>query len=375
MKRNRRIINKALFEFTRRTCSSGGISLKGAIMLPVYYLQIIPVLPFAFLQYIIFNRKIRETPVTLDPIFIIGHYRSGTTLLQKLLASDKRFGFLNYYDALFPNTSMLMGKRMKPVLQAIIDFFKIKNPFFHDTVLPLSEADEEDDYLINKGSAYSAYWGLIFPRRWKEWLNGSEQFSREEYLKGWKKEYLSTVKFITFRNNGKQLVLKNPPNTERIPYLLEMFSQAKFIFIYRNPYVLFYSIRNMWKRAILGFYSVQKLTDDELDEIVFGHFDYLMEKYEKDRHLIPEGNLCEVSYEELKADPSGTIQKIYSLLDIPDFEKTTGDLLSQIESEKAYSNFRYIFDPLTLQRIGEKWAGYISRWNYETPEVFTEKIS
>ena len=375
MKRNRRIINKALFEFTRRTCSSGGVSLKGAIMLPVYYLQIIPVLPFAFLQYIIFNRKIRETPVTLDPIFIIGHNRSGTTLLQKLLASDKRFGFLNYYDALFPNTSMLMGKRMKPVLQAIIDFFKIKNPFFHDTVLPLSEADEEDDYLINKGSAYSAYWGLIFPRRWKEWLNGSEQFSREEYLKGWKKEYLSTVKFITFRNNGKQLVLKNPPNTERIPYLLEMFPQAKFIFIYRNPYVLFYSIRNMWKRAILGFYSVQKLTDDELDEIVFGHFDYLMEKYEKDRHLIPEGNLCEVSYEELKADPSGTIQKIYSLLDIPDFEKTTGDLLSQIESEKAYSNFRYIFDPLTLQRIGEKWAGYISRWNYETPEVFTEKIS
>ncbi len=375
MTRNRRIINKALFEFTRRTCSSGGVSLKGAIMLPVYYLQIIPVLPFAFLQYIIFNRKIRETPVTLDPIFIIGHYRSGTTLLQKLLASDKRFGFLNYYDALFPNTSMLMGKRMKPVLQAIIDFFKIKNPFFHDTVLPLSEADEEDDYLINKGSAYSAYWGLIFPRRWKEWLNGSEQFSREEYLKGWKKEYLSTVKFITFRNNGKQLVLKNPPNTERIPYLLEMFPQAKFIFIYRNPYVLFYSIRNMWKRAILGFYSVQKLTDDELDEIVFGHFDYLMEKYEKDRHLIPEGNLCEVSYEELKADPSGTIQKIYSLLDIPDFEKTTGDLLSQIESEKAYSNFRYIFDPLTLQRIGEKWAGYISRWNYETPEVFTEKIS
>ena len=375
MKRNRRIINKALFEFTRRTCSSGGISLKGALILPLYYLQIIPVLPFAFLQYIIFNRKIRETPVTLDPIFIIGHYRSGTTLLQKLLASDKRFGFLNYYDALFPNTSMLMGKRMKPVLQAIIDFFKIKNPFFHDTVLPLSEADEEDDYLINKGSAYSAYWGLIFPRRWKEWLNGSEQFSREEYLKGWKKEYLSAVKFITFRNNGKQLVLKNPPNTERIPYLLEMFPQAKFIFIYRNPYVLFYSIRNMWKRAILGFYSVQKLTDDELDEIVFGHFDYLMEKYEKDRHLIPEGNLCEVSYEELKADPSGTIQKIYSLLDIPDFEKTTGDLLSQIESEKAYSNFRYIFDPLTLQRIGEKWAGYISRWNYETPEVFTEKIS
>lgn len=62
-----------------------------------------------------------------------------------------------------------------------------------------------------------------------------------------------TVKFIAFRNKGKQLVLKNPPNTERIPYLLEMFPKAKFIFIYRNPYVLFYSIRNMWKKAIRAF--------------------------------------------------------------------------------------------------------------------------
>lgn len=375
MNNNRRIINFALFEFTRRVCSGGGISLKGAILLPAYYLQIIPALPLAFLQYVIFGRKIRNATVTKDPIFIIGHYRSGTSLLQKLMASDKRFGFLNYYDALFPNTSMLMGKRMQSALQKIIDFFRIKNPFFHDTVLPLSEADEEDDYLINKGSAYSAYWGLVFPRRWKEWLNGSEQFAGEGYLKGWMKEYMSAVKFITYRNKGKQLVLKNPPNTERIPYLLGMFPQAKFIFIHRNPYVLFYSIRNMWKRAILGFYSVQLITDDELDEIVFGHFDYLMGKYEKDRDLIPAGNLCEVSYEELKADQFATVQKIYSQLNIPEFEKTAGDLLSQIESEKAYSNFRHVYDPQTLQRIGERWAGYISRWNYETPEVFAEKVS
>ncbi|HOW08983.1 MAG TPA: sulfotransferase [Bacteroidales bacterium] len=375
MVKNHRIVNFALFEFTRRACSGGGISPNGFLMLPVYYLQIIPTLPFALLQLILFREKIRNTQVTKDPIFILGHYRSGTTLLQKLMASDNRFGFLNYYDALFPNTSMLMGKWMQSVLQAVIDFFKIRNPFFHDTVLPLSEADEEDDYLINKGSAYSAYWGLIFPKRWKEWLNGSQQFSNEEYLKGWKKEYMSAVKFITFRNKGKQLVLKNPPNTERIAYLLQMFPQAKFIFIYRNPYVLFYSIRNMWKRAILGFYSVQLISDEELDEIVFGHFEYLMGQYEKDRNLIPSGNLCEVSYEELKDDPFATIQKIYSQLNIPDFEKTAGDLRAQIESEKDYKNFRHIFDPRTIERIGERWAGYISRWNYDPPEVFAEKIS
>lgn len=124
-----------------------------------------------------------------------------------------------------------------------------------------------------------------------------------------------------------------------------------------------------------GFYSVQLVSDEELDEIVFGHFEYLMGQYEKDRNLIPAGNLCEVSYEELKADPYATIQMIYSKLDIPDFEKTADDLRAQIESEKDYKNFRHNFDPLTLERISERWSGYISRWNYDPPKVFAEKIS
>ena len=307
--------------------------------------------------------------VSKDPVFILGHYRSGTSLLQKLMVSDKRFGYLNYYDALFPSINLLFGKRMQFFLQGLINILKIKNPFFHDSILQLSEPDEEDDYLMNKSSAYSAYWGLIFPKCWREWLNGSRQFNDQTYLNGWKKEYMNTVKYITFRNQGKQLILKNPPNTERIRILLEMFPKAKFIFIYRNPFHLYYSIKNMWKTAIMKYYSLQKISDSELDEIIFGHFDYLMEQYAKEKHLIPEGNLVEISYEELKEKPFDTIKNIYLKLNLPDFEQTSKDLMLQVDSEKGYRNFQYQYDKNTVKKIEGRWGKYIHNWNYKTPQI------
>lgn len=362
------MINIAVIEFTRRVFKGGRISLKGMLLLPAYYLQIIIALPFAFLQFLFYGQRIKKTTISKDPVFILGHYRSGTTFLQKLMASDKRFGCLTNYEALLPNLSLLFGKKMQPMFQRLINVFKIKNPFFHNSIVLLSEPAEEDDYLMNKASAYSAYWGLIFPRRWREWLNCSPQFMSQKYLNGWKMEYLNMLKFATFKNKGKQLILKSPPNTERIKVLLELFPQAKFVYIYRNPYHLYYSIRNMWKRAILNYYSVQNISDEELDEIVFEHFIYLTEQYEKDKHLIPVVNLIEISYEALKADSFNVIRKIYSKIDLPDFELTADDLLLKLGMEKEYQNFQYQFSDTTFKIIEEKWGKYIRQWNYKATD-------
>ena len=193
-------------------------------------------------------------------------------------------------------------------------------------------------------------------------------FTNQKDLNGWKREYLKTLKYATFRNKGKQLVLKSPPNTERIKVLLEMFPQAKFIYIYRNPFHLYYSIRNMWKRAILNYWSVQEISDEELDEIIFEHFIYLTDQYEKDKKLIPDGKLVEISYEDLKANSFNVIQKIYSKIDLPDFELTADDLLLKLEMEKDYQNFQYRFQDDTFHKIEERWGKYIRKWNYKATD-------
>jgi len=364
MSRNFSLINFSLFEFSRRVFLGGKISFKGLLMLPVYYLQIILALPFALLQFLIFRNRINNTRITKDPIFILGHYRCGTTYLQKLMGSNKQFGFLTNYDVLFPNSNLIFGSRVEYAFQLLINTFKIKNPFFHNTIVQLSEAGEEDDYLMNKGSAYSAYWGLIFPKRWRMWLNGSHQQLSSKYVNGWKREYLNTIKYVTFKNRGKQLVLKSPPNTERIKLLLQMFPHAKFVYIYRNPVHLYYSLKNMWTRAILKYYSVQQISDRELNDLIFGHFEYLTEHYERDKWLIPQGNLIELSYEELINNSFSTICKVYSQLNLPNFELQADDLLSQLEIEKGYRPFTHTLTADTIRMIKIRWGKYIHRWKY-----------
>jgi len=361
--------NGGIIEFTKRLLNSGGISVKGIFLLPVYYVQLIVALPLGLLQYIIFGNRIRKTTISQDPVFILGHYRCGTTYLQKLMVSNSGFGCLTNYDSLFANSNLLFGRKTRKVLQQMVTILRIKNPFFNTSAADLSDPCEEDDYLMNKASAYTAYWGFVFPKRWKEWLNGSFHFGNEAYREGWKREYMQTIKYGTFRNNGRQLILKNPPNTERISLLLELFPNAKFIYIYRNPYNLYSSTRNMWKKAILSYYSVQNISESELDDIVFNHFIYLTGQYEKQKMQIPEGHLIEISYEELKSDPYNLMQKIYSGLNLRDFGRIADNLKSEIEKEKNYTTFSYELSDAAFRKIEEHWSRYIRQWGYTVPHT------
>jgi hypothetical protein len=40
-----------------------------------------------------YGRAVRRTELVADPVFILGHWRSGTTYLQKLLSLDSRHAY------------------------------------------------------------------------------------------------------------------------------------------------------------------------------------------------------------------------------------------------------------------------------------------
>ena len=352
-------LNIPLAELTRRVVSSGNISAKGIFLLPVYYLKLMIVIPAAFLQYIFYSGRIKKTAITKPPVFIIGHYRSGTTYLHKLLAADKQFGFLSYYDMICPNSSLLFGDTLKNILQFFINKLKTKTSFFNNTIPMLDEPAEEERFLINKGSAFADYWRFVFPLKQNTWQHNLLQ--HEAYYQRWKREYIWLLKLITYKNKGKQIILKSPPNTERIKYLLDIFPGAKFIYISRNPYDVFYSTVNLWRRAIQKF-CLQQVSSKQREEIVFSHYTYLINQYEKKRHLIPAGNLVEVTYEELELTPLAVLKKIYHHLDIDDFDAGRNNFIKQQYKEKQYRKFSYIYDEITLQRIDKRWANYINAW-------------
>src|SRR4030095_4005713 len=63
--------------------------------------------PLRALQELICGRRVRETEITYAPLFIIGHWRSGTTLLHELLTLDQRHTYPTTYECFFPNHFLL----------------------------------------------------------------------------------------------------------------------------------------------------------------------------------------------------------------------------------------------------------------------------
>jgi hypothetical protein len=325
-------------------------------------------MPCSCLQHLLYDRKINKTNIAKDPVFIIGHYRSGTTYLHKLMAADEQFGFISYYDIICPNTSLLSGKWLQQAVQSIINYLKIKTAFFNNVIPSLQEPAEEERFLINKSFDYTDYWRFVFPLCWNEWKSCSQLLSSQTHYQQWKKEYLYVLKLATYKHKGNQLILKSPPNTERIRYLLQLFPNAKFIYISRDPYHLFYSTRNLWYKAIRKF-CLQSIADDQIENVVFGHYVHLMEQYEKDKALIPAGNLVEVRYEDLEKNAIVILQNIYEGLHLNGFELLQKRFIAQLQKEKQYRTFEYEYSKETFKKIEVHWAKYIYQWNNKTADA------
>ena len=365
MKNRYWLTNIPVIQFIKRVSAAKNISVWRILLLTVYFIKLIAVTPLAALQFLIYGRRINKTVITKQPVFILGHYRSGTTYLQKLMAADPRFGFISSYDIICPNSSLLFGTPLRRVLQFVIDIFKIRTPFFNNSIPDLNEPAEEERFLINKGSAFTDYWRFVFPLCWEKWQSCAELSKDPGYYKRWKKEYSCLLKMATFKSKKKQLILKSPVNTDRIRYLLEMFPDAKFIYLSRNPYHVFYSTCNMWNKAISKF-RLQDLSGAQMEEIVFSEYVRLTEAYRRQRKFIPPGNLIEISYEELENQPMNILRNIYAGLLLPDFEAVKKVFLEKLAEEKKYKPFEYKHSEAVFKKIEARWAKYVNEWKQQT---------
>src|SRR5262249_51389073 len=130
----------------------------------------------------------------------------------------------------------------------------------------------------------------------------------------WKTAFLHFLKMLTYRD-PRRLILKSPTHSCRIPTLLDLFPDALFVHIVRNPYVVYPSTVNLWRR-LFEAHGLQKPRFAGLEEYVFKTFTHLYDRLEEGKKLIPPGRLFEIRYEDLIADPLGGMARLYQTLNL-----------------------------------------------------------
>lgn len=315
--------------------------------------------PFVLFEQMIFKKKIRETKIEKDPIFIIGHWRSGTTHLHKMLALDKQFGYISLTETSFPHLFLGNSKLLHALMRPITPKKRVT-----DKVPMFPEMPHEHEFALLFLSLYSPLLAISFSARY-------EHYSRYITFEGvpqkeidvWKKWFLYLAKKLTYKEKGKQLVLKNPLDTCRIKLILDLFPNAKFVHLVRNPYDLYYSTIKLHKHNT-EIYAMQKQTYN-LEKIILNNYNKMYEKYYEEVELIPKGNLVEIRFENLRDNPLKQLEKIYATLNLGDFENAKQQVLPYLLSVANYKPSRYIITKKDKQRIDSHWHETLVKWGYK----------
>jgi len=309
-------------------------------------------------QTAVCGRRIARTRIDQHPIFILGHWRSGTTLLHEYLVLDQRHTFPNTYACFGPAHFLLTGRMLPPMLRL---FFPTRRPV--DNMVTGWDRPQEDEFALCNLGARSPYLSWAFPNRPpqdQEYLTLEDVPPHE--LARWKDCLLWFLRCVTAQE-PKRIVLKSPPHTARVRVLLELFPDARFVHIVRDPYVLFPSTVNLWRRLSKdeGFQTPRY---EGLEEQVFDNLLRMYAAFERDRELIPPRRLAEVRYEDLVADPVGQMRRVYEELDLGGFDEALPALKKRVESQAGYKRNRYQLTPELREQIGRRWRSYIERYGY-----------
>lgn len=171
------------------------------------------------------------------------------------------------------------------------------------------------------------------------------------------------LKKLSLKNRGKRLVLKSPPNTARIQELLELFPDARFIFIHRNPFEVYASTKRLWN-TILTNYVLGDYILSEIPEKIIDNYSQMMQRYLGQRAMIPPNRLIEIAYHDLISEPVATMQKIYGQIGIDAFDKCKKTVEAFAEQQQNYKRLEHSLDANEQLKARECWRRYFEEWNY-----------
>ena len=296
----------------------------------------------------------------LPPVFILGHWRSGTTHLHNLLSVDARFAYPKFAQIMIPKT-FLTGE---PVLWAASHMLLPRARMGVDAMAMSPDVPWEEEFALGIMTLMSPYMGWVFPQRachYDRFLTFREATDREVEI--WKAAFVLFLKKLTWRFQ-RPLILKSPPNTGRIKLILEMFPDARFVHIHRDPYVVYQSTRRLHIKS-WEYCALQATDESVVHDRVIRQYQELMGAFFEEKHLIPADRFCEVSYDDLEKDPIGLLSNIYEQLHFPAFPAVEPAVREYVKSVSEYQKNTHADLPADVRdEISQKWRRSFDEWKY-----------
>jgi hypothetical protein len=294
----------------------------------------------------------RRHPEILDeaigaPVIILGLTRTGTTLLHRLIASDKRFSSAAFWEGRFPvpTNDDLDGSQRIAAAKAEIDAMLAANPDLA-SIHPFDALGAEEDILILDQTLLSnTAETLACVPSYYEWLR--KQDLRPAYrfwyrmlqMLQWQKQRRGVV--------GERWVLKTPMHLGHVDRILELLPDATFVQTHRDPLTTIPSYASMIQGLWRG-------VSDESDSLEAARessatLEHDLKRCLQVRDSLPPGKFIDVDFHDTVSDPIGVVERIYREIGMPMTERARSQIWAYMKTHPREGRPTHTY---TLEQFG-----------------------
>lgn len=331
------------------------------------------------IQNLFFSRRLAKAELQGPPVFIIGHWRSGTTLLHELMVRDERYSSPSTFQCFAPHHFLITEWFFQRFLKFLLPG---KRPM--DNMAAGWDRPQEDEFALMNLGLPSPYRRIAFPRQPAVDLDyldfrGVPQEAVDRWLAALR-NFLLSVSTVT----GRPLVIKSPTHTGRLAQLSKEFPEARFIHVTRDPRALFPSTCRLWT-SLSDIQGMQPPRDPDAQsskpnennadvspekQYVIDCLRRMYDGFHAARGHVDPHRIVDIRYEDLVADPVATMEHVYRTLRLSDFDTVRQVIQTWADEEhQSYTTNRHQLSDQDALLIQREWKDYFDTYGYTDHET------
>lgn len=321
--------------------------------------------PFSGVERLVMDPRLPPVTEMSPPVFILGHWRSGTTHLYNTMVKSGAWGFVPPVATGLPWDLFGLARIFNPLLERALPEHR-----YIDKIPVTPDSPQEDEIAVANMSPHSFYHGIYFPKAFREFLGRGLFFDgcSASEIAAWESRFVYLMRKLYVHQGRRPLLIKNPVYTGRLAALRRLFPTAKFIHIHRNPYNVFRSMQNFYTKLLKEF-ALQPYDHVDIDEAILSVYPRMMAALARDAADLRADQFIEVSYATLDRDPLGTIRTIYDRLALPGFDAARPQFENYLTSIQSFEKNRFDYPEAAARKVEARWQPFLEKWGYERPSA------
>ncbi len=249
--------------------------------------------------------EILEAPLD-PPVFVVGSPRTGTSILQELLACDPACRPPAMWEMLHPAESLGAGGAL-PVADATVRFWHDLQPEY-ETMHGNSGALPNECIFITMNEFLSDQWsGCHVVPSYDAHLRRADHRGAYRFHR----RFLLTLQQ---RARGERWVLKAPSHLAQLGALFDVYPEARVVHIHRDPLKTLPSAL-----SLMGTLKWMRCEEVDLAPAIRGLPKgyaalFRAEIEQREAGALPDERFVDVRYQDLMDDPAGAVARLYARL-------------------------------------------------------------